>query len=98
MFNIKLKIKEARNSLPRSINSSPSNSLNRIRRHSCGNNSNTNSLRSSLSNKSPYSSLRRKDKKVRIITTREKDKDLGEIISFIYIITIETRNIYSFII
>lgn len=68
MFTVKLKVKEGHNSLPRSAfrtdqqrSSSPSTL--------------SGSLRSSLvsSNRSPYNSLKRKDKRVRIITTHTND-------------------------
>ncbi|XP_039952666.1 uncharacterized protein LOC120769560 isoform X11 [Bactrocera tryoni] len=65
MFNIKLKIKEGDNTLPRSRRSGSLGSTS-------GRNSPANmSLRSSLasSNRSPSNSLRRKDKRVRIVTT-----------------------------
>ena len=75
MFSVKLKIKEGRNSLPRSGSSSSS----RLRRSSIGSNGTTGSLRSSLaSNKN--TDKNRKEKKVRIITHRERDKDTGEIV------------------
>lgn len=75
MFNIQFKIKEGSNSLPRS-----SSTNSRHRRNSAGSYT-TNSLRSSLSSRSPYNSLRRKDKKVRIVTTRERDRDHDNIVN-----------------
>lgn len=69
MFNVKIKVKEGNNTLPRTNRSTTildgSNSYNGSRSPA------TTSLRSSLasSNRSPSNSLKRKDKRVRIVTT-----------------------------
>lgn len=74
MFNVKIKVKEGNNTLPRSKRSTSilSGSGNNVAMNSNGRNSPaTSSLRSSLasSNRSPSNSLKRKDKRVRIVTT-----------------------------
>lgn len=73
MFNVKIKVKEGNNTLPRTkrstsiINGNNSGSMVLNGRYSPP----TSSLRSSLasSNRSPSNSLKRKDKRVRIVTT-----------------------------
>lgn len=72
MFSVKFKIKEGRNTLPRHYGSQYHNA----RRNS--NSSDTGSLKSSLISNKSNQNRERKNKKVRIITTREKDKYFGE--------------------
>ena len=83
MFNVKIKVKEGNNTLPRTKRSTSIINDSNIRSGVGGgggdrtmplngrNSSVTSSLRSSLasSNRSPSNSLKRKDKRVRIVTT-----------------------------
>lgn len=68
MFSVKLKVKEGRNSLPRS-----SGKHQRVRRTSQGSTSGRSSILSNRSNGE------RKEKRVRIITHREKDRDFSDL-------------------
>uniref|UniRef100_A0A1L8DWC1 Putative pdz domain-containing protein n=1 Tax=Nyssomyia neivai TaxID=330878 RepID=A0A1L8DWC1_9DIPT len=67
MFSVKLKVKEGRNSLPRSAGK------NRVRRNSQGSTSGRSSILSNRSNGE------RKEKRVRIVTHREKDRDFSDL-------------------
>lgn len=81
MFNVKIKVKEGNNTLPRTKRSTSIINGSNIRSGAGGggmtmplngrNSPTTSSLRSSLasSNRSPSNSLKRKDKRVRIVTT-----------------------------
>jgi len=71
MFNVKIKVKEGNNTLPRSGQRSNGNTLGGSGRNSPA----TGSLRSSLAS-SNNGSLRRKDKRVRIVTSYDPvDRD-----------------------